>query len=175
MRIRQANSDDFASTMGLYHEASDVMTRTPHDCCWRRDGHPTPEFIRKLIADGGMLVIEDEGALVGTVGMDHDLGHDYEGVTWLADVPDQLVCVVHLLVIRMDRRGEGLSRALLRACLAKAREQGMRTARLDATANNAPAIALYRSEGFAQVGADALDVNPDGDSLIPFVVMERLL
>jgi ribosomal protein S18 acetylase RimI-like enzyme len=51
----------------------------------------------------------------------------------------------------------------------------MRTARLDATANNAPTIALYQSEGFEIVGKGDLDVNPDGDSLIPFVVMERLL
>lgn len=68
-----------------------------------------------------------------------------------------------------------VSQTLLRACLEDARRQGMRTARLDATANNAPAIALYQSEGFVQVSAGALDVNPDGDTPIPFVVMERLL
>ena len=175
MHIRRAGLDDFTSIMEFYHEASDAMTGTPHDCCWRRDDHPTPEFVRGLIASGGTLVIEDKGTIVGAVGTDHDLGHIYRGVTWLADVPDQLTCVVHLLVIRLDRRGEDLSRMLLRACLAEAREQGMRTARLDATANNSHAIALYHSEGFVQVGEDALDVNPDGDSLIPFVVMERLL
>ncbi len=122
-----------------------------------------------------MLVAEEQGALLGAVGTDHDLGHDYENAAWLTDAPSELVCVVHLLVIRLNRRGEGLSRTLLRACLEDARGQGMRTARLDATANNAPAIALYQSEGFVQVGAGALDVNPDGDTPIPFVVMERLL
>ena len=51
----------------------------------------------------------------------------------------------------------------------------MRTARLDATANNAPAIALYESEGFAQVGAGIVDVEIEGDRYVPFVVMERRL
>ncbi len=175
MRIRQADMGDFAGIMNLYHEASDVMAGTPYDCCWRRDGHPTSGFVRGLIANGGALVAERDGALLAAVGTDHDLGHDYRGVDWLADVPNELVCVIHLLVVRVGERGQGLSRAILRACLARAAQRGMRTARLDATANNAPAIALYRSEGFSVVGSGDLDVNPDGRSLVPFVVMERLL
>lgn len=175
MRIRQANADDFAAIMGIYHEAADAMAGTPHDCCWRRDGHPTPDYVRGFVAEGGMLVAEDYGALVGVVGTNNDLGHDYVGTAWLKDVPDELVCAVHLLVVRQGWRGRGLAREILRACLARATEQSMRTARLDATANNAPARALYESEGFAQVGQGELDVNPDGDALVPFVVMERLL
>ena len=175
MHIRQASIQDLAAILELYGEASDAMAGTPHDCCWRRDGHPTRDFVSGLVTGGGMLVAEEDGALVGAVGTDHNLGHDYEGVSWLADVPDELACVVHLLVVRMDRRGQGLSRTILRACLTQAAERGMRTARLDATANNAPAIALYQSEGFSMVGAGDLDVNPDGDALVPFVVMERLL
>jgi ribosomal protein S18 acetylase RimI-like enzyme len=175
MHIRQANIHDFTQIMELYGEASDAMAGTPYDCCWRRDGHPVPDFVRGLITNNVMLVAEEDGNLIGAVGCDHDLGHDYEGCAWLTNVPDELVSVIHLLVIRMDQRGKGLSRTLLNASLEQATAKGMRTARLDATANNAPAIALYQSEGFEIVGKGDLDVNPDGDSLIPFVVMERPL
>lgn len=175
MHIRQANIHDFTQIMELYGEASDAMAGTPYDCCWRRDGHPVPDFVRGLITNNVMLVDEEDGNLIGAVGCDHDLGHDYESCAWLTNMPDELVSVIHLLVIRMDQRGKGLSRTLLNACLEQAAAKGMRTARLDATANNAPAIALYQSEGFEIVGKGDLDVNPDGDSLIPFVVMERLL
>ncbi len=175
MRIRQATKDDFSNIMNLYHEASDAMTGTPYDCCWRRDGHPSPDFVYELITNNGVLVAEECDELIGAVGINHDLGHDYEDVTWLANVSNQLVCAIHLLVVRMDRRGQGLARAILHECLTWAASKGMCTARLDATANNEPAIALYRSEGFALVGKGALDVNPDDDSLVPFVVMERLL
>ena len=175
MHIRQANIHDFTQIMELYGEASDAMAGTPYDCCWRRDGHPVPDFVRGLITNNVMLVAEEDGNLIGAVGCDRDLGHDYESCAWLTNMPDELVSVIHLLVIRMDQRGKGLSRTLLNACLEQAAAKGMRTARLDATANNAPAIALYQSEGFEIVGKGDLDVNPDGDSLIPFVVMERLL
>lgn len=175
MHIRQADTHDFTQVMELYGEVSDAMAGTPYDCCWRRDGHPAPDFVRGLITNNVMLVAEEDGNLIGAVGCDHDLGHDYESCAWLTNMPDELVSVIHLLVIRMDQRGKGLSRTLLNACLEQAAAKGMRTARLDATANNAPAIALYQSEGFEIVGKGDLDVNPDGDSLIPFVVMERLL
>ena len=175
MHIRQATIHDLDGIMGLYHEAADTMAGTAHDCCWRRDGHPTTDFVRGLAVADGMLVAEQGGTLVGAVGFDHDLGYDYKGVSWLADLPEELVCVVHLLVVRVDQRGKGLSRTLLCALLAQAKERGMRAARLDATANNAPAIALYLSEGFTTVGTGDQDVNPDGEAPIPFVVLERLL
>lgn len=175
MRIRQATTNDFSSIMDLYHEASDAMAGTPYDCCWRRDGHPSPDFVHGLISGNGMLVAEEKDELIGAIGVNHDLGHDYEDVMWLANVSTQLVCAIHLLVVRMGQRGQGLARTILRECLMWAANKGMCTARLDATANNEPAIALYQSEGFALVGKGDLDVNPDDDSLVPFVVMERLL
>lgn len=175
MHIRRADLCDFDAVMALYHEAADAMAGTPHDCRWRRGGHPTRDFVHTLIVDGNVLVADEDARVVGAVATDHDLGYDYAGASWLVDVPDELVCVVHLLAVCRDQRGKGLSRSILRTCLAQARERGMRTARLDVTANNVPAIGLYRSEGFVVVGADDLDVNPDGDALVPFLVMERLL
>ncbi len=175
MHIRLAHAEDLVSIMDLYHEAADNMEGTAHDCLWRRGGHPTPEFVGDLVKDNGMLIATEGDEIIGAVGIDHDLGHDYGQLPWLAQVEDELVAAIHLLVIRMSRRGQGLSRQLLRACLAEARERGMRTARLDATGNNAPAIALYESEGFSIVGANKIDVGIEGLDPVPFVVMERLL
>ena len=175
MRIRQATTQDLNSIMELYRATADPMVGTPYDCRWRSNGHPTPEFVGGLVQDGGMLVAEENNVLVGCVGIDHDLGHDYNNLSYQVVVPDELVAVIHLLVVRESWRRKGLSRQLLSACLSMARERGMRCARLDATANNLPAIALYQSEGFVIVGEDMLDVGLEDDPCVPFVVMERVL
>ena len=86
MRIRCAELSDFAQIMELYGEASDAMAGTAYDCRWRRDGHPTRDFVRGLVVRGGMLVAEDGGVLAGAVGFDHDLGHDYADAAWLAAI-----------------------------------------------------------------------------------------
>ena len=70
------------------------------------------------------------------VGVDHDLGHDYGALAWLADVSPDEVCVVHLLATLPQERGRGIAHKLLQACYDLARERGMRSVRLDATANN---------------------------------------
>lgn len=175
MQVRLATMADYPAVMALYDEASDAMTGTPHDCCWRRGGHPSRAFVEGLVRDGGMLVALADRAVVGAVGIDHDLGHDYGRLPWLVDAADEEVAVVHLLVVRPDHRGRGLSRRLLRACLDEAHGRGMRSARLDATANNAPAIALYESEGFTRIGGGWVDVGVAGRPVAEFVVMERPL
>lgn len=175
MLIREATGADLGEVMALYGEVSDAMVGTPADCRWRRGGHPSEEFVRGLIEGGGMLVAMEDGGLIAAIGVDHDLGHDYGAVKWLIDVGEELVAVIHLLVVREGWRGGGVARKLLRACLNRERARDMRTARLDATANNAPAIALYESEGFVQVGAGIVDVEIEGDRYVPFVVMERTL
>lgn len=47
-----------------------------------------------------------------------------------------------------EARRQGLARAVLAALLARARGWGARTAFLQVDADNAPAVALYKSEGF---------------------------
>lgn len=173
MNIRLATGHDLPGLLELFHEVSDAMIGTPHDCCWRRDIHPSDEFIARLVREGGMLLAVDGAAVVGAAGIDHDLGHDYGPLPWLVDVPDELVEVIHILTVRPDRRGEGLSRALLRACLDEGRARGLRTARLDVTANNSPAFALYESEGFVTVGSGLQEIGPDdGHPFVELFVME---
>ena len=175
MELRQACERDLQKVLDFYHEASDEMIGTPYDCRWRRDMHPTDEFLSYFVRKGDMSILMDGEALVAAVGIDHDLGHDYGALPWLVDAADEEVAVVHLLAVRQGYRNRGLSRELLRASLDRAQEMGMRTARLDATSNNLPAIALYKSEGFVVVGEGTQDVGPDDDPIVPFVVMERLL
>lgn len=175
MDIRLAHAEDFRAIMDLYEEVSDAMVGTPYDCQWRRGGHPSTDFVRGLVSSNGMLVGMVGNDVVAAVGIDHDLGHDYGELPWLVDAAPDRVAVLHLLVVARLWRGKGLSRQLLRTCLEHARNNGMTSARLDATANNLPAIELYKSEGFQIVGRGWQDVGPQDDPHVPFVVMERPL
>jgi ribosomal protein S18 acetylase RimI-like enzyme len=56
------------------------------------------------------------------------------------------------LVVDAPARGRGVGRALLRAAMAEARRQGASRITLRVLGHNAPARALYASEGFAVEG-----------------------
>ncbi len=51
-----------------------------------------------------------------------------------------------------DYWGLGVGRALTRACIACAKQAGYAQLELEAVAENEPALALYRSEGFTEYG-----------------------
>ncbi|MFF9842308.1 GNAT family N-acetyltransferase [Streptomyces sp. NPDC013740] len=68
-----------------------------------------------------------------------------------------LACNAHVrqiqgLVVGEDARGRGVARALVRAAMERAREQGATRVTLRVLGHNAPARALYAAEGFVQEG-----------------------
>ena len=57
--------------------------------------------------------------------------------------------------VEASRRGRGVGRALLEALVARARAERHRALSLSVDRRNAPALALYRSIGFEEVGGSA--------------------
>ncbi|GBD10099.1 N-alpha-acetyltransferase RimI [Candidatus Thermoflexus japonica] len=56
------------------------------------------------------------------------------------------------VAVAPEFRGRGIGRALVSACLEYARAHGARWAALQVRADNAPALRLYRSLGFVEIG-----------------------
>jgi mycothiol synthase len=81
----------------------------------------------------------------------HD-GGDLVGFCWLK-VED---AIGEFYVVGVDpaRQGEGLGRRLMDAGFARLAARGIRTAALYVEADNAPAVALYRSLGFTDHAVD---------------------
>ncbi|WP_189535672.1 GNAT family N-acetyltransferase [Streptomyces roseolilacinus] len=85
-----------------------------------------------------------------------DLGDGPVGYVRLG-LPTRLACNGHVrqiqgLAVAESARGRGVARALLRAACAEARRQGATRVTLRVLGHNAPARALYASEGFAVEG-----------------------
>lgn len=84
------------------------------------------------------LVAEDEGgAALGYIGCQTVLDEGY---------------IANVATAPANRR-QGVARALVRALAAEAAARGLSFLTLEVRASNAPAIALYRGEGFAPAGA----------------------
>ncbi|WP_420119948.1 ribosomal protein S18-alanine N-acetyltransferase [Nakamurella sp.] len=78
----------------------------------------------------------------------------YAGLALLGDEAE-----VHTIGVRPSAQGAGLGRALLRDLLAHA---GPRRVLLEVRTDNAPAIALYESEGFVILGVRRRYYQPSG-------------
>ncbi len=72
-------------------------------------------------------------------------------------------CELKRMYVRPSHRRTGLGRRLADAALSRARELGYRTIKLDSDPALQPALALYRSLGFAPV--DRYNQDPDPDTV----------
>lgn len=79
--------------------------------------------------------------------------------------------------ISVDRDfwGLGIGRALTRACIECARDAGYAQLELDAVADNEPALALYRSEGFTEYGRNPMGFRSRVTGWQPLVLMRKEL
>lgn len=88
-----------------------------------------------ILAKGGrILIAEEEGEAVGTLGL----------------VPAHEPGTLELIkmAVRADQQGRGIGMALMQAAIAAAREMGARRIWLETNASLKPALAVYRKAGF---------------------------
>jgi ribosomal protein S18 acetylase RimI-like enzyme len=136
-RIRTARPED-AEELALLDRA----TWSPLHAVVPAPTPPYPPFFDERHLPQDYLVAEADGRLAGYVRL-------------VAATP--LVCNAHVrqiqgLAVSDEARGRGVGRALIRAAIARAREQGARRITLRVLGHNAPARALYASEGFVVEG-----------------------
>lgn len=90
------------------------------------------DVLHKSFAAGGRLyLLESKGALVGSL--------------WLTEDGRRLY--LHHMAVLPAFQGRGLSKRLMAAALARARERGLQI-KLEVSEDNARAIGLYRKYGF---------------------------
>lgn len=109
---------------------------------WFGSTTPADETFRSTVT----VLLEDprtEYLLAGDVGF-AQLRYRLSAWTGVED------CWLEDLFVHASARGTGVGRALVEACLARARERGCRRVELDVQETNAAAIALYERSGFTQ-------------------------
>ena len=120
---------------------------------WReeldRDGHAVL-VAEPAVASGGLESPNTTPGLIGAV-----------AISWCDDVADLL----RLLVAPAWRR-RGWGRRLVDAAVAHLRPHGVERFLLEVSAGNAPALALYRAEGWSAIGRRRDYYGPGDDAIV---------
>lgn len=94
--------------------------------------------------DGGVFGAFENERLIGALGLGRGQRRNFAHVGFLWG-----------MYVHSDAAGRGVGRALVEAALALARSQpGLRHLTLQVSAGNRPAIALYQSFGFVEIGRE---------------------
>ena len=114
-----------------------------------------------LMVHGSQLQLKtlslDGGQIAGVVVLNHEAIDAYATAAWAVEASASEALVVHALGVVPDYLGQGVARFLLDSALEVAREAGCLAVRLDVYVENTPALRLYRSYGFRDLGCHTVD------------------
>ena len=166
----QASQAQYEEILALYEDAIASLARDGIEIYWDLDHHPSRAFLRRAIERGELFVAMRDGRVVGAFVMDTNQRPEYAEIAWARQASPNEVRVMHVLAVHSCARGVGVGRFLLNAAKDYCRAEGIRSLRLDALSCNAPACALYRSEGFSLVESRIIHIPDVGPH--PFEVFE---
>ena len=140
-----ADAEKALANFVLTHAQTDWLTTYPDENTTTVEEEATYLRRKHESADEVELVAEVDGAIVGTAGIERvgakdklkhraELGISIDSAFW----------------------GQGIGRAMIRACIECAKRAGYAQLELSVVADNARAYALYQSEGFVEYGRNPL-------------------
>ena len=153
MELRRGNAGDLNAVAALYDALNDHLARHVNYPGWRKGVYPIREDAARGIAERTLFVLEDAGAIAGTVILNHEPEEGYALADWGGTEDYGRVLVVRTLAVHPGWLRRGVGRALLEFALELARETGMEAVRLDVYEQNAPAQRLYEALGFRYVAS----------------------
>lgn len=136
MNVRRATPADEATLRELWEEFGREVPAPPAFTgeSWDEEWADT----RRQLDAGGVFLADDGGKAIGVAKI---------------DTPDHGAMHVHLVHVRPDVRRQGVAKALLRECVAHARDSGVRTISLHVLTTNEPARTIWHRLGFTEVSS----------------------
>lgn len=176
MDVVAAVEGDLPALERLYRASAEEMRGTAHDVWWEFGVHPSSEYLIAEVRAGNLFVAiagadaACERRVAGALVLNSQQGADYARIPWRVDAVGEDVAVLHLVATSPEARGRGVARGMLERAAGLARQRGARALRLDVFDNNEPAIALYRTFGFFDLGI--FDIEVGGGLRHPSHLME---
>ncbi|MDO4339057.1 MAG: GNAT family N-acetyltransferase [Eubacteriales bacterium] len=151
--IRKATIEDIPAVAQSYqelfrHEAVHGSTTN-----WAEGLYPTKDTAAQAFDANTLYVLEETGAVYGSVILDQTQPPEYGEIDWAYPAEPAKVVVIHTLCICPSQAGKGYGRQMVSFALEKALQLGCKAVRLDTWEGNHPAASLYESMGFRLAGS----------------------
>ncbi len=152
LEIRPCEPCHLDSLAALFEEARGTIAALGINQ-WQ-NGYPSAEVAAEDIAKGRSFGVFDGDALCGTfVLMDHEPTYDriFDG-HWLTGDGKGTYLALHRVAVWVARRGQGVPTAMIDYAVARAKEQGKQSLRIDTHQGNVVMRRMLEKHGFIHCG-----------------------
>lgn len=150
--IEKGAAGDIVELGMLYDALNDHLSENTNYAGWIKGVYPTAKTAEDAIGEGTLYVLRMDGAIAGSIILNHEPETAYEEAEWNIDADYDEIIVVHTLVVHPRFMRRGVSGRLMEFAREHAASSGMKAVRLDVSAGNIPAIRLYERSGYKYIG-----------------------
>lgn len=172
-KARIACAADINAVSKLYDNITMHLEDNVNYAGWHKGVYPVRNTALQHLAQGKLCLYEVDGEIAGSIALNHSHATGYNDAAWQIDSPDDEIYFMHTLAVCPEHLHMGIGRQLIQMCEDIARDDNMRALRLDASSENTPALALYKSCGFVHI--DTIDIEYDGCVLPNYRLYEKLI
>ena len=148
LQIRTADNNDYSDVRDFYYLLIDAMKDAEYKPGWKRDIYPTQAFLIRSIKKNELYIGEMNGQIVACMVVNHDYNDGYKDIQWSVDAEDSELFVIHAFCVHPMFSGKGLAKQMIREVIKIAKENNIKTIRLDVLEGNIPAEKIYAKMGF---------------------------
>lgn len=150
--FRKATENDIERIAEIYDEIHTETEAGRMTTNWQRGIYPTRKTAETSVQYGDMFVEEDNGQVVAAARINQEQVAEYAEADWRYEAPANQVMVLHTLVVSPKAKGRGYGSKFVAFYEQYALEQGCSYLRMDTSAENLGARALYRKLGYTEAG-----------------------
>ena len=173
MELRTANENEWKKVKAFYWQLIEQMDSALYKPGWKKGIYPTRDEAILGIEKKELYVMRQNDQVVGSIVINHVQEENYQLAAWKIDAQDHEVYVIHTLAVHPQFKGLKIAQKLLEYADELAKNNGVKTIRLDVRKGNVPAIKLYERCGYTYVGAINLDFR--GSDLGLFELYEKII
>ena len=173
IKIRKAEKNDINAVAMIYSKIHTAEENGDLQIGWVRGVYPERITAESALEREDLFVIEDDNSIVGAAILNQVQVDVYYGAAWKNDVPDNLVFVMHTLVIDPDEFGKGYGSAMVRYYEQYALDNGCPYLRMDTNEKNLAARTLYNKLGYNEIGIVPCKFN--GIEGVQLILLEKAL
>ena len=148
MQIRVVNKNEYEKVRDFYYLLIDEMKDAKFSPGWEKDVYPSQDFLRKSIENGELYIGEENGEIISSMVVNHEYNDGYKKIQWSVQAEDSEILVVHALGVKRSFSGRGFAKQMVRKVMDMARNNQIKSIRLDVLEGNLPAEKAYMKIGF---------------------------
>ena len=173
LQIRTAGVCDFDAVKEFYYSLIEQFDQMEYSPGWKKGIYPTEEFLMKSIKNSELCIGEIDGQIITCMAVNHEYNEGYKKVVWSVDAADNELLVIHILGVLPVYSGKGVAKQMVQKVIEMARDNKIKTIRLDVLEGNIPAEKAYIKMGFKYLDTVQMyyeDTGRTGFRLFEFIV-----